>query len=363
MNQASGKQTYYAYIGSYAEPEGPGLYACTYNENDGQLSVIEQISGLKDPTFLTVDDTNQKLYAISTYFDEQGAKQGEARSFQIQPDGKLSLLNRQPTVGPTCHITLDHDKRCLIVSSYHGGMVGVCPIEPDGTIGAITDVQQHEGSSVHPNQQSPHPHSVFLDKNNRYAICCDLGVDRIYIYKLDAESGRLLPHGQTRVQAGAGPRHLVFHPSQDYVYVINELNSTITVFAYDGDAGTLREIETVSTLPEAYNGDNACADIHISQDGNYLYGSNRGHDSIVVYRVDSSSGKLSLVEHVPAGGKHPRNFAISPDDRFVLVANRDTNNVVTFSRDAETGKLRHTGIELQVSKPVCVKFSRSANGS
>jgi len=356
MNSAN-PSIQYAYIGSYSEPDAPGIYACTYDAETGGLKVIDEISGVKDPTFLAVDDVRGILYAIGTVVQADGRKQAEAYSYRMGEDGRLSFVNKQPTVEPTCHISLDATRSCLIVSSYHGGTIGVCRIEPDGSIGPLSDVHRHEGSSVHPNQKSPHPHSVFIDRNNRYAVCCDLGIDQLVVYRLDAESGRLTEHSRTRVAPGSGPRHFAFHPSLPFGYVIHELNSTISVFAYDEEAGTLTEVQTVPTLPEGFSpDDNACADIHISRDGRFLYGSNRGHDSIVVYEIDPESGKLRLIEHVPAGGRHPRNFALSPDNRHVLVANRDTNNIVIFERNPETGRLRPTGFELNVSKPVCIKF-------
>jgi len=345
-----------AFIGSYAEPSGPGLYACKYDIEQGTFTVIDQVDGLKDPTFLTIDEERRILYAIGTVVDAEGKKTAESYSYRILEDGRLELLNKQPTVAPTCHITLDQTKRNLIVSSYHGGMIGLLPVESDGKIGELREVHQHEGSSVHPNQQSPHPHSVFFDRNNRFAICSDLGIDQIVIYELDAENGSLKEHDRVKTAAGAGPRHFAFHPALPYGYVINELNSTVTAYAYDEAAGKLTEIQTISTLPGDYNGDNACADIHISNDGKFLYGSNRGHDSIVVYQIDQTTGQLTVVEHVSTRGGHPRNFALSPDNRYLVVANRDDNHIVTFARDAESGKLQATGSELSVSKPVCIKF-------
>jgi 6-phosphogluconolactonase len=344
-----------AFIGSYAAPDTPGVYACTYEIDTGRFTIVDRASGLTDPTFLAVDRDRRMLYTIGSVV-EDGRKVGEAYSYRILDDGRLEFVNSRRTVGPTCHITLDHTSRCLIVSSYHGGMIGICPILEDGSIGPIREIHQHEGSSVHPNQGSPHPHSVFIDRNNRYALCSDLGIDQVIVYRLDAEDCRLIPHSKAHVQPGSGPRHLAFHPTLPYVYVINELNATVTVFHYDEEAGILNEVQTISTLPEDDAGEKSCADIHISNDGRFLYGSNRGHDSIVVCAIDQVNGHLTPIEYVPTLGGHPRNFALSPDNRFVLVANRDSNNVVTFARDAETGRLTPAGLELQVSRPVCVKF-------
>lgn len=352
----------YAYIGSYADAATPGVYACSYDSQNGRFALIEQTCGLQNPTFLAINPPNLKLYAIADQLTSKGQRHGAAVTFNIDAaTGKLSRLDEQTTVeAPTCHINLDHTRQYLFVASYHGGMIGLLPVDEDGAIGVTADVQQHIGSSIRPQQDRPHPHSVFLAPDNRFALVPDLGLDRIRIYRLDESNRKLIPHGEAVVEPGAGPRHFAFHPQQPYGYVINELNSTITAFSYDAARGQLTEIQTISTLPESFVGDNATADIHISPDGRFLYGSNRGHDSIAVFGIDPSTGMLTLVEHASTLGKHPRNFALSPDGRFLLAANRDTDNVVTFTRDAATGKLQPTGDVLHVSKPVCVKFLTQA---
>jgi 6-phosphogluconolactonase len=348
-----------AFIGSYAESSHPGLYACSYDAETGSFRLLDQVAGLQNPTFLDVDADRRKLYAIAEGADAEGRSCGVVTAFDIEPSsGRLTLLNKENSVpAPTCHITLDHTKQCVMVSSYRGGMVGLSPVLGNGCIGTTEDIHRHKGSSILPVQDRPHAHSVFVDRGNRYAAVCDLGLDRIFLYKLDVSGRRLIPHGEVSVAPGSGPRHFAFHPSLGYGYAINELGATITAFTYDEVKGDLREIQTVSTLPESYQGEKSCADIHISPDGKFLYGSNRGHDSIVVFAIDPSTGKLELVEHTSTRGGHPRNFAISPDGRFLLVANRDSDNIVTFARDASTGKLIPTGSELKLSKPVCIKFA------
>ncbi|UJF35455.1 lactonase family protein [Paenibacillus hexagrammi] len=348
-----------AFIGSYADAAAPGLYACSYDTETGQLELLEQASGLQNPTFLTIDARSHKLYVLSEATDEEGKRCGAAATYEFHSEtGQLTHLNTEKTVpATTCHIALDQTSQLAMVSSYHGGMVGVSPILPDGSLGVTSDIQQHEGSSLLPVQDRPRTHSVFVDRANRYVGVCDLGLDQIVMYKLDLESQRLISHGVTKVTPGSGPRHFALHRTLPYGYVINELNSTIIAFAYDEEKGQLTELQTVATLPEDYTGDNATADIHISPDGRFLYGSNRGHDSIVVFEIDSSSGKLSYVEHSSTLGGHPRNFGISPDGKFLLVANRDGNNIVTLARDGATGKLQPTGGELSVSKPVCIRFA------
>ncbi len=344
-------------IGSYADAAEPGLYVGRYDAEHGRITITEQVDGLRNPTFLDIDPVQSIVYTIAEAANEAGDKCGEAAAYRLDTAaGKLSLINRAITVpAPTCHLTLDRTRRSVIVASYHGGMIGLSPVQEDGGIGALAELHQHEGASVLPVQDRPRAHSVTLDAANRYAVACDLGLDRLIVYALDADARRLTRHSETAIAPGSGPRHFAFHPSQPFGYVINELNSTITALRYDAAQGVLTEIQTVSTLPEGYAGESATADIHLSPDGRFLYGSNRGHDSLAVYAV-GEDGLLTLVEHAPTLGGHPRNFGIAPDGRFVLVANRDGNHVVTFRRDAETGKLTPTGDELHVSKPVCVKF-------
>lgn len=349
------------YIGSYAEADTPGLYTCRFNHTAGALTIIQEESGLQNPTFLAIDPQHHRLYTIMEDVDDKGHKYGLAAAYRIDgADGQLHFLNKQRTVDAgTCHIALDQEKKWIVVSSYHGGMIGLLPLESDGRIGAVSDVQQHEGSSIKPVQSQARAHSVTFDATNRYAIACDLGADQLIVYRFDRAGGKLIAHSSVKAEPGAGPRHFVFHPTLPVCYVINELNATITAYSFDSEAGVLHPMETVSTVPETYTGDNACADIHISPDSQFLYGSNRGHDSIVVFKIAATDGRLSFVEHVSSGGEHPRNFALSPDGAFVLVANRDTNNVVIFKRDAATGKLHPNGQTLAVAKPVCIKFLES----
>jgi len=349
----------YAVIGSYADAADHGLYVAHYDAERGSMTIAEQVDGLRNPTFLDFDAAASTVYTIAEGTNEAGERCGEAAAYRLDPaTGKLTLVNRALTVpAPTCHLTLDRTRRSLIVASYHGGMVGLSPVREDGGIGPLAELHQHEGASVLPVQDRPRAHSVTLDAANRFAVAADLGLDRLIVYRLDAESRSLTRHGETAIAPGSGPRHFAFHPTQSFGYVINELSSTITALRYDAEQGQLTEIQTISTLPEGYAGaaDNATADIHISPDGRFLYGSNRGHDSIAVYAIQAD-GLLAPVEHASTRGGHPRNFAIAPDGRYVLVANRDGNNIVTFRRDADTGKLEATGDELHVSKPVCVKF-------
>ncbi|MFC4596834.1 lactonase family protein [Cohnella hongkongensis] len=352
----------YVFIGSYAEENGPGLYACSYDGQTGSLTVLDQASGLSNPTFLVPNADAGTIYAITELKDEEGKRSGAAAAFRFDPKAeRLQQLNLEATTpGTTCHIELDRTRRLALTSSYHGGMLGVSPVLEDGRIGPAVQVHRHEGASVLPVQSQSRVHSAVVDRYNRYAIVSDLGLDKLFVYKIDAAEKSLSLHSETSVAPGSGPRHFVFHPQLPYGYGINELNGTINVYAFDADAGRLSVVQTIATLPEGYEGSNACADIHLSPDGKFLYGSNRGHDSLAVYRVGSEDGRLTLVQHAPTLGGHPRNFAVSPDGRFVLVANRDSHHIVTFARDAESGKLRPAGIELEVSRPICLRFAAFA---
>lgn len=345
------------FAGSYAEETGDGVYVYELIEETGELRLLNAYGGLKNPTFLNVDPDNRKLYAIAEGTGEDGAKTGQAVSFAIDPAaGALTLLNKAPTVpAPTCHIQRDSASRYLLTVSYHGGLVGLNSIAEDGTVGEALDIKRHTGGLGPAPQDRPHPHSAFLSPDEKFVLVPDLGLDCIFVYSFDRESEKLVTHGEATVDNGSGPRHLVFRPDGKFVYVINELNSTITVFRYDAAEGRLERVETVPTLPEDYSGVNACAEIAVSPDGRYIYGSNRGHDSIVVLASDPSTGRLSLVQHIGSGGGHPRHFALTPKGDYLLSANRDSNNIVTYRVHPDSGRLEPTGYSVTVSKPVCVR--------
>lgn len=347
------------FAGSYAEAADNSIYSYAFNEETGELTLIDAAAGYRNPTFLNVDTANNRLYAISEGTTADGGKTGEAAAFAIDPaTGKFEPLNRTLTVAsPTCHIQRDASGKHLIVVSYHGGMAGLLAIEEDGRIGRLLDVRQHEGSSVHPERQDrPHPHSAFFSPDGKYVFIQDLGLDKIFTYAIDEVEGKLELKHVTATNPGAGPRHLAFHPNATHAYVINEVDSTVTVFNYEAAEGKLKAIQTISTLPaDGFDGENTTAEIAVSEDGRFVYGSNRGHDSLVVYAIDGESGQLTVVQHIHSGGGHPRHFALTPGGRYLLCANRDDNNIVTFRVNAETGLLSESGHSASVSKPVCVK--------
>lgn len=345
------------YVGSYANADESGVEVFRFDEQTGQLTKTDEYIGLKNPTFLNVDIERKQLYAAAEMVNEDGSKSGEVVRFVIDPEaGTLQIAERiASTVNTTCHIQANDDHSFLTVTSYHGGMTGLIKLQADGSLHSVTDVTQHVGTSIDPERQDrPHPHSSFYSRDGKYLYIQDLGMDKIVCYTIDQEAGTFTKVNETTLTPGSGPRHLVFHPQKPYAYVINELNSTVTAFSYNESNGELTTLQTISTLPADFNGENGCAEITISADGNYVYGSNRGHDSIVVYEVNTENGELNTVQHISTAGGHPRHFALTPNGEYVLVANRDGNNIVTFKRDAATGLLQNIGVEAFSTKPVCV---------
>jgi 6-phosphogluconolactonase len=345
------------YVGTYTTKGSEGIYIYQMDPSSGALKPIGKATGIDNPSFLTVHTNQRYLYAINEVHQPEGAVSAFARDAKT---GALTLLNTQPSHGTSpCHVCVDQTGHVAIVANYSSGSVAAYPIQEDGTLGEASDVIQHHGSSIHPQRQSgPHAHSTTIDPGNRYAFVADLGLDKIMIYQLDVDAGKLKPNPKmpwTKVKAGAGPRHFAFHPQGPFAYVIDELDSTITAFEYQAAWGTLEIQQIVSTLPVDFQGQNTCADVHITPDGKFLYGSNRGHDSIVIYKINEN-GTLTHVGHEPTQGRNPRNFALDPSGTYLFAANQDTDTIVTFRIDQQTGKLAPTGHVTEVPTPVCVKI-------
>ncbi len=347
------------YVGTYTSGKSEGIYGYHMDSATGALTRFNSFKSV-NPSFLTIDRSKRFLYAVNEFGEYAGKPGGAVSAFAIDPaTGNLRFLNEQATNGADpCHLTVDSRKKTLLVANYTGGNLTVLPLRPDGTLGMALEIKQHEGSGPKEQQKAPHAHCVILDRAERHALAADLGIDKVMIYRFDRASGRLTPATQpfAELKAGAGPRHLTLHPNGRFLYVINELDSTMTAFKYDGVKGTLTEIETVSTLPSDFSGVSYCADVHVSPSGRFLYGSNRGHDSIVVFEIDQRTGKITLVQHVSTEGKWPRNFTIDPAGKFLLVANQRTDNVAIFSIDARTGHLQSTGQTEEIPAPVCLTF-------
>jgi 6-phosphogluconolactonase len=254
----------------------------------------------------------------------------------------------------------------VLFANYSGGSAGTYAAGQDGTLGSRTAFFQHEGSSVDARrQEAPHAHSINLDPEGRYAYVADLGLDQVLIYRYDAATGAMTPNDPAfaRVKPGSGPRHFAFRPDGKYAYVINEMNSTVTAFACDATKGSLAAIQTLSTLPEGFQGGNSTAHVASHPSGRFLYGSNRGHDSIAVFGIDAESGRLTLVEIEPAGGKTPRNFGIDPTGRYLLAAGQSSGGIAVFRIDPATGALEPSGSSIKVPAPVCVQFLKPPGGN
>jgi 6-phosphogluconolactonase len=350
---------YTMYVGTYTSGKSEGIYG--YHMPSTMVSGVSQFTSSKsvNPSFLAIDTSKDYVYAVNEVGEYAGKPGGGVSAFKIEEKGNLRFLNEQATLGADpCYVTIDRKRRNLLVANYTGGSVTVLPIRSDGTLSMATDVRQHEGSGPKEQQKGPHAHCVILDRSERHALVADLGIDKVMIYRFDGAKGKLLPNDQpfAELAAGAGPRHLAFHPNGKFLYAINELDSTITAFAYNELKGTLAHIDTVSTLPADFSGVSYCADVHISSTGKVLYGSNRGHNSIVVFEIDQGSGKLKLMQHVSTQGDWPRNFAIDPSETFLWVANQRSDNIVGFVIDHKTGGLRPLDVVEQIPSPVCLKF-------
>jgi 6-phosphogluconolactonase len=301
------------------------------------------------------------LYAVNEVADFDGANTGAVSAFSIDPtSGALTLLNQQPSGGADpCYLVADRNGRNLLVANYTGGTVAVLPLAADGRLQRPTTVLHHAGSGPDKaRQEGPHAHAITLDAAGRFAFEADLGTDRVYAYRFDADAGRLEPNepAETALDPGSGPRHLAWHPSGRYLYALNELRSTIAVFRYDAARGSLAAIQTVTTLPAGFTGPNTAAEVIVDGNGRFLYSSNRGHDSLAVFTVDERTGKLTPAGHIPTGGRTPRHFAIDRSGRWLLVANQDSDSIAVFHLDPATGRPSLSG-RLRVPKPVCVLFA------
>ncbi|MFB0908657.1 MAG: lactonase family protein [Spirosomataceae bacterium] len=347
--QESQTDNAYLLVGTYTKEGSEGIYTFTFDKGTGECVPIDTVASGPDPSFLEVAPNKKFVYAVN---ETNG---GSVESFAFS-EGKLTSLNMASSGGPhPCHVEIDKTGKWCIAGNYTGGSLAILPINDDGTLSEPTQVIQHTGSGPNKDRQNePHVHSANISPNNKDVFVPDLGIDKVMAYRLNSETGELTAGNHQTVSAGSGPRHFTFHPNGKYAYVIQELTNTITAFDYTD--GKLTEIEEVTTLPENFDGKSACADIHISPDGKFLYGSNRFSDTIVSYKIDEATGKLTTLNQTSVEGKTPRNFTISPTGKWVLVANQDSDNIVIFSRNTETGAITSTGKEIKVSMPVCLKW-------
>ncbi|WP_151735661.1 lactonase family protein ['Paenibacillus yunnanensis' Narsing Rao et al. 2020] len=337
------------YIGTYNGKEEEAILLGALNKDTGEMRVLDGTRGIEAPSYLALSPSGSILYAVS----EQD--EGEVHAFAVDASSKaLQPLGARGTDGGApCYVSVSPQGDFLFVANYMGGNVNAFPLLPDGSIGEMSAQIRHEGTGFREDrQEAPHTHSVMPDSSGSRVLVCDLGLDQVILYRV--EDGKLVTHREVNLPPGSGPRHLAPHPSGQWLYLINELNSTVTVFANDEQQGDLRILQTVSSLPDHYaaGSDDTAADIHVSPCGRFLYVSNRGHDSIGLFHIDSKSGLIEPADWVISGGRTPRNFAIIGG--MLLAANQNSGNVVSFRIDGESGRLIPTGNELAVSTPVCL---------
>jgi 6-phosphogluconolactonase len=351
------EQEYTVYIGSYTagKSNSKGIYAYRFQPATGKTVSLGLAAETTNPSFLAVHPNNRFLYAANEVSD------GYISAFSIdKKTAKLAFINKASSLGDSpCHIAIDKTGKWLFAANYMSGSVSVFPVREDGSLGKSTALVRHSGSGVNKKrQEGPHAHSVNLSPDNRFLLVSDLGVDKLFIYRLDAARGVLTENDPPycKLAPGAGPRHVSFHPNGRLVYQINELNSTLTTSGYDPGSGRLHEIQTISTLPKGFTGVSTTAEVEIHPNGKFVYGSNRGHDSIAVFSVREEKQPLMPVEYVSTQGKIPRHFALDPKGEYLFAANQGSDNIAVFRIDQKTGKLSSAGTVLNSPTPVCVVF-------
>jgi len=350
------------YVGTYTEGgRSEGIYLVRMDRRSGELRRVGSVDAGANPSFLAIHPNGRVLYAVNELEKYKESATGGVSAFSIARDnGALTRLNEQSSEGSApCYVSVDRSGQVVLVANYIGGSVAVLPIQANGAIGPATHVVQHTGKGPNAErQEAPHAHCILPDPTNRFALAADLGVDRVYVYRLDLD-GKSLRHvggGDGVMRSGAGPRHIAFHPTLPLVFVANELDSTVVTLRFDAERGKLSRLDTRSTLPEKWTGTNYPADIHVASSGRTLYVSNRGHNSIVVFSVVESTGALALEQVVSTEGDWPRNFSLDPTARWLLVANQRSGSVVVFGRDPDNGRLTPTRQRIAIPSPVCLRF-------
>jgi 6-phosphogluconolactonase len=357
----SGK--YLVYVGTYTgeDTKSKGIYAFRYDAATAQVTPLGLAAETTNPSFVAVHPNGKFLYAVNELGNYKGPNSGGVSAFSIdRSTGKLTFLNELPSRGADpCYITVDRTGKFVLVANYTGGSVIVYPILEDGRLGEASAFVQHTGHGPNAErQEGPHAHSIDLSPDNRFAFVDDLGLDELLVYKFDAAKGTLTPNDPpfAKLDPGVGPRHFALRPDGKFAYVVTEIGRNVMVFSNDAAKGTLQHLQTVSTLPKDFTGRNDDAEIQVLPSGKFLYASNRGHDSIAVFAIDSAKGTLRTVEIDSTQGKEPRSFEIDPTGKLLFAANQKSDNIVIFKIDAKSGKLTPTGQVLDVASPVCVKF-------
>lgn len=345
------------YVGTYSENNSQGIYCFNYQDSNGELTPVGVTPNQENPSFLAISPNGENLYAVSEVKESPGIDSGSVTAYHIEPDGVLEKINQVATEGyHPAHVTVSPDGKYVVAANYTSGSLSIYTVRKDGGLDKMIQLIQHEGTGADTlRQKGPHAHSSQFTKDGKLLIAADLGTNKVYFYKLAADGSKFVPAEQAYVEMdpASGPRHFDFSPDGQFIYVMNEMKATVSVLKKVGDRYEM--VQTVSALPEGYEGIRAGADIHVSSDGRFVYSSNRGHNSIAVFKR-AEDGTISLLEDVPVEGNWPRNFALSPDGNYLLVANRKSNNITVFKINHETGKPVFTGKSYEVPNPVCLKF-------
>jgi 6-phosphogluconolactonase len=358
MAQGTDADELIVFISAFAPGNDGAIHAYRLEPDAGQLKPVHRTTDIEHPFFMAVSPDGRFLYAIHAPGKFGGESHEQVAAYQIVGrTGRLKLLNRQSALGSAaCYLDVDASGKTVVVANYSTGSVASLPVHKDGSLDKASSFIQHEGSSVNPaRQQGPHAHCIIVSPDNRFVYSADLGLDQVLGYRLEATTAKLSPNQPpfTKTSPGTGPRHLTFHPNGQWVYVINELHNSVTMFDYDSEPGTLTERETISTLPDGFDGTSHCADLKITPNGRFLYGTNRGHDSVAAYRI-GDAGRLTLLKIEPSLGKGPQNLAITPGGELLLCANMPGNNVVVFRIDPRTGDLTPIGRPVSMPGPSCI---------
>ena len=346
------------YVGTYSKGMADGIFVYSFNDHSGKLVDLKIPAASNNPSFITISANKKYLYAVNELDNLDTVPSGGVSSFKIEKKGQLTLVNQVLTHGANpCHVCLSPDEKKLVASNYTGGSISLFNVLPDGSLSELIQKIQHEGKGPFPGRQAePHAHSAKFNATGKLLFAADLGIDELKIYQVGKGDAPLTPNAQPfiKLAPGSGPRHFVFSADGSYIYVINELSSTITVLIKYG--GVWKEIQTIKTLPKDFKGESWCADIHLSANGNFVYASNRGHNSIAVFTRNQTSGRLENIQTVSSVGNWPRNFTLDPTGKFLLVANERSNDITVFKVDGLSGKLTYTGLKVNNQSPVCLQF-------
>jgi len=358
---SSADQEYLVYVGTYTGMGSEGIYAYRFHAASGGLKPIGLVAKTENPSFLSIDPNGKFLYAVNELDSFKQESSGAISVYSINPESAaLDLIQQIPSLGAApCHVSLDKSAKYLLVANYNGGNAAVFPIAKDGKLGKQSAFIQDSGSSVNADRQTgPHAHFIQVTNDNKFLMIADLGIDQVMVKKFDATTGTLTSFDSTlvKVTPGSGPRHLAYAPSGKFVYVLNELSSTIAAFTFESETGRMQMIQTISTLPDNFSGSSITAEIAIDAKGKFIYASNRGDDTIAIYSINNKDGKLTSLGRIATGGKTPRHFEIDPTGQWLIAANQDSDNLVVFQIDQSSGTLVQASEISGIASPVCIKF-------